>query len=75
MFLWFHVLVMKGYVLKNNLNVFQINCQDNFLYIFKFKLNLFQHHTYVQVVYIILVKINHSYIKYQIKILKTKSFH
>jgi hypothetical protein len=62
---------MKGYVFKNNLNVFQINCQNNFLYTFKFKYNLIQRHTY----YIILVKINHPFIKYQINFPKTKSFH
>jgi hypothetical protein len=55
---------MKGYVFKNNLNFFQFNYQNNFLYTFKFKYNLVQHHAYVQVVYIILVKINHPYIKY-----------
>jgi hypothetical protein len=37
-FLYFHVLVMKVYVFKNNLNVFQINYQNNFLHIFKYKL-------------------------------------
>ncbi len=32
MFLQFHVLVVKGYVFKNNLNVFQINYQNLFIY-------------------------------------------
>jgi len=49
---------------KNNLNVFQINYQDNFLYTFEFKQDLVQHHTYVQIIYIILLKINHPYIKH-----------
>ncbi len=40
-----------------------------------FPITLVQHHTYVQVVYIILVKINHLYIKYQIKFLERKLFH
>jgi hypothetical protein len=68
-------LVVKGYVFLNNLNVFQINYQNNFLYTFKFKWKLVQHHTYVQVICVLLMKINQPYIKYQIKFLQTKLFH
>jgi hypothetical protein len=46
---------------KNNLNIPQLKCQNNFQYISKFKENLVQQHTYVQIVYLYNINENKSF--------------